>query len=265
MNNNNNNNNIRSLALLLATVGSSGGSSSFADSEENHSHQIVVRVGHKGRRSFILEENEEWSGQDGEGKKCVHDALKKLEHDKTTRVKYEEVLAIMETELYNKAASSCKDERSNNMIKWVDSNYTEMPATYAEFWGGPAHYGYVYYDGALDLATMFEYTQNFTVFGSDVPCLADCYFGGDGCTYLENWLPFAGAISKEQYCSQKWSKIDYAYGALRVCAAKAIADPADGTTKEAYVEHNQANQNSSNTCAYEIWVNDCKPLKVPPQ
>mmetsp|Transcript_15390 Transcript_15390/g.25197 ORF Transcript_15390/g.25197 Transcript_15390/m.25197 type:complete len:130 (-) Transcript_15390:552-941(-) len=95
-----------------------------------------------------------------------------------------------------------------------------MPATYAEFWGGPAHYGYVYYDGALDLATMFEYTQNFTVFGSDVPCLADCYFGGDGCTYLENWLPFAGAISKEQYCSQKWSKIDYAYGALRVCAAK---------------------------------------------
>lgn len=103
------------------------------------------------------------------------------------------------------------------------------------------------------------------MFGSDVPCLADCYFGGDGCTYLENWLPFAGAISKEQYCSQKWSKIDYAYGALRVCAAKAIADPADGTTKEAYVEHNQANQNSSNTCAYEIWVNDCKPLKVPPQ
>ena len=49
----------------------------------------------------------------------MHDALKKLEHDKTTRVKYEEVLAIMETELYNKAASSCKDERSNNMIKWV--------------------------------------------------------------------------------------------------------------------------------------------------
>lgn len=40
-----------------------------------------------------------------------------------------------------------------------DSNYTEMPATYAEFWGGPAHYGYVYYDGALDLATMFEYVM----------------------------------------------------------------------------------------------------------
>ena len=107
-----------------------------------------------------------------------------------------------------------------------------------------------------------RYTENFTVFGSDVPCLADCYLGrGNGCTYLENWLSYAGAVSVEQYCTQKWSKIDYAYGALRACAAKAIADPADGTTKEEYVEHNQANQNSSNACAYEIWVNDCKPLK----
>ena len=103
-----------------------------------------------------------------------------------------------------------------------------------------------------------RYTENFTVFGSDVPCLADCYLGrGNGCTYLENWLSYAGAVSVEQYCTQKWSKIDYAYGALRACAAKAIADPADGTTKEEYVEHNQANQNSSNACAYEIWVNDC--------
>ena len=112
----------------------------------------------------------------------------------------------------------------------------------------------------------YRYTENFTVFGSDVPCLADCYLGrGNGCTYLENWLSYAGAVSVEQYCTQKWSKIDYAYGALRACAAKAIADPADGTTKEEYVEHNQANQNSSNACAYEIWVNDCKPLKAKQQ
>ena len=112
----------------------------------------------------------------------------------------------------------------------------------------------------------YRYTENFTVFGSDVPCLADCYLGcGNGCTYLENWLSYAGAVSVEQYCTQKWSKIDYAYGALRSCAAKAIAEPADGTTKEEYVEHNQANQNSSNACAYEIWVNDCKALKAKQQ
>ena len=106
--------------------------------------------------------------------------------------------------------------------------------------------------------------------GSYVPCLADCYFeGGDGCGGLETWLPYAGAVSVEQYCVQKWSKIDYAYGALRVCAAKAIANPTDGTTKEEYVNQTEAMINSENKCALGYWMNDCKPLKsqskTPPQ
>lgn len=100
------------------------------------------------------------------------------------------------------------------------------------------------------------------MFGSDVTCQTDCYLGGNGCTYLENWLSYAGAVSVEQYCTQKWSKIDSAYFALRACAAEAIADPTDGTTKEEYVEHIRANQNSSDACAYEFWVNECKALKA---
>ena len=96
--------------------------------------------------------------------------------------------------------------------------------------------------------------------GPDVPCIADCYLGiGNGCTYLENRLSHAAAVSVEQYCEQKWFEIDNAFGALRTCAAKAIADPADGITKEEYVERSR-NQ-IGNACGYEIWVNDCKALK----
>ena len=69
----------------------------------------------------------------------------------------------METELYKKAASSCKNEielydRSGGIVCLAEkeSNFTKVPATYAQFWGGESPYGYVYYDGALDLATMFE-------------------------------------------------------------------------------------------------------------
>jgi len=110
------------------------------------------------------------SHQDREGKKCVHDALKELEQGETSveigpyiNLKYEKLLAVMETELYNKAASSCKDEielydRSGGIVCLAEkeSNFTEVPATYAQFWGGESNYGYVYYDGALDLASMFE-------------------------------------------------------------------------------------------------------------
>ncbi len=109
------------------------------------------------------------SHQEREGKKCVHDALRELEQGETNEfgpyvnLKYEKLLAVMETELYNKAASSCKDEielydRSGGIVCLAEkeSNYTKVPATYAQFWGGESTYGYVYYDGALDLASMFE-------------------------------------------------------------------------------------------------------------
>jgi len=106
------------------------------------------------------------SHQDREGKKCVHDALRELEHGETepyVNLKYEKLLAVMETELYNKAASSCKDEMElyDKMggivcLAEKESNFTKVPATYAQFWGGESPYGYVFYDGALDLATMFE-------------------------------------------------------------------------------------------------------------
>ena len=103
--------------------------------------------------------------QEEQGKKCVRDALKKLQHDddESTIFKYEKVLAIMKTDLYKEAASSCKAEielydKVGGVVCLAEkeSNYTKIPATYAQFWGGVDHYGYVYYDGALDLATMFE-------------------------------------------------------------------------------------------------------------
>ena len=95
----------------------------------------------------------------------MHDALKKLEHDddESTIFKYEKLLAIMKTDLYQEAASSCKAEielydKVGGVVCLAEkeSNYTGIPATYAQFWGGLEHYGYVYYVGALDLATMFE-------------------------------------------------------------------------------------------------------------
>ena len=100
----------------------------------------------------------------------MHDALKELEHGETSvefgpyvNLKYEKLLAVMETELYNKAASSCKDEielydKMGGIVCLAEkeSNFTKVPATYAQFWGGESTYGYVYYDGALDLASMFE-------------------------------------------------------------------------------------------------------------
>jgi hypothetical protein len=85
--------------------------------------------------------------------------------------------------------------------------------------------------------------------GSDVPCLASCYVGGDGCEELETWLPYSGAISMEQYCSLKWAEIDEAYEALRVCASKAIAKP-KSASKEEYVNATQNNRISSNSCGF---------------
>ena len=99
----------------------------------------------------------------------MHDALRELEVGQTNKfgpyidLRYEKLLAVMETELYKKAASSCKDEielydRVGGMVCLAEkeSNYTKAPASYAQFWGGESTYGYVYYVGALDLASMFE-------------------------------------------------------------------------------------------------------------
>lgn len=80
----------------------------------------------------------------------MHDALKELEHGETSaeigpyiNLEYEKLLAVMETQLYNKAASSCKDEielydKMGGIVCLAEkeSNFTKVPATYAQFWGG---------------------------------------------------------------------------------------------------------------------------------
>ena len=99
----------------------------------------------------------------------------------------------------------------------------------------------------------YRYTLNFTVFTSDIGCLADCYSGlGDSCNELVSWLPYSGTICQEQYCGLKWAQIDEAYESLRICASKAIAKPSNGMTKEEYVNKTHANQLSSNSCGFDI-------------
>mmetsp|Transcript_1566 Transcript_1566/g.2654 ORF Transcript_1566/g.2654 Transcript_1566/m.2654 type:complete len:259 (-) Transcript_1566:239-1015(-) len=191
-----------------------------------------------------------------EGEKCRTAALKKFEKDQSVKVKRDTLRAIMATDLFREAADYCVAEiqlydRASSLVCLLEeeSNYN---TTYSRFWGGDnSDYGYVYYDGEYDLATMMEYTQNFTILSSNVGCLADCYLGGDGCTELENWLTYSGTICKEQYCSLQWGEIDEAYHALRVCASKAIAVPKDGD-KEAYVDATHSNQVTSNLCAFKM-------------
>ena len=78
-------------------------------------------------------------------------------------------------------------------------------------------------------------------FASDTPagatCLADCYTGlGEACEYKDlDWFKSSyGTVSKEDYCNYQWAGIDNGYNDLKVCAAKAIANPT-AIMKRAYV------------------------------
>jgi len=96
-----------------------------------------------------------------EGELCRIAAIEKMEKDEKNKVKKDVLHAIMQTDLYREAADRCGAEielydRASGLVCLLEkeSNYN---TTYAKFWGGDnTDYGYVYYDGAFDLATMFE-------------------------------------------------------------------------------------------------------------
>lgn len=255
----------RNLALILAVHAGSA----FAAEEKSPSsfRQVAIdaasflrKKGHKHNRNADVAYGPADLPYFGgaEGELCRTTAVQQFENDETIKVKREKIFAVMQTDLYRKAADQCGAEmeiydRASGLVCLLEKE-SSYNTTYASFWGGSnTYYGYVYYDGAYDLATMFEYTFNFTAVGSDIGCLADCYTGlGDSCNALETWLTYSGTICKEQYCSLQWAEIDEAYHALRVCASREIAEPSDGMTKEEYVNKARANQLSSNLCGFDI-------------
>jgi len=255
-------NNARNLALILAIH---AGSASAVEKESSTSslRQVAadaaafLRIEHKHHSTPTVDgptatDLPFFGGEQGNA--CRRAALEKFKNDESIQVKKDALLAIMATDLYHTAVERCGPEiqmydRASGLVCLLEEE-SSYNTTYASFWGGDnSDYGYVYYDGAYDLATMMEYTLSFTVLSSNVGCLADCYLGGDGCTELENWLTYSGTICKEQFCSLKWGEIDEAYHALRVCAVKAIAQPTAGD-KDEYVSATHSNQVTSNLCAF---------------
>lgn len=103
----------------------------------------------------------------------------------------------------------------------------------------------------LSCLSQHRNTQNFTQLGAYATCGVDCYIGkGNGCTDLEPYLPLSGNITANEVCNLQWGEIDDAFCALRVCAAKAIANPADGQTKEEYVNRFLSSQLTSSLCTF---------------
>ena len=144
--------------------------------------------------------------------------------------------AVMATASFAKAKSYCQVEidaynRASALVCLLEKDDEEYPLKYNTFWGDQDG---VYFDGDYDLATMFSQTNNFTEIGITVPCLADCYTGlGDGCSpELIQWLPHYGEIPLEEYCDFAFAGIDNGYNAIKLCAIKAIGQPANITMKE---------------------------------
>ena len=96
-----------------------------------------------------------------EGELCRSDAVEQFENDETCKVKRETIIGIMQTDLYREAADRCVAEmelydRASGLVCLLEKE-SSYNTTYASFWGGDnSYYGYAYYDGAYDLATMFE-------------------------------------------------------------------------------------------------------------
>ena len=139
---------------------------------------------------------------------------------------YQQLSAIMDTELYRTAAKYCQtyideyNELSATML-YVEGQARPPPAvTYQEFWG----LGGSVFDGAYDFASQFLYFANFTSLGSRVTCIADCYCaeGGGDCSDLAPYYPNIGTVSPQTFCSLQWDLIDQGFTKLKICGAMAI-------------------------------------------
>ncbi|KAL7532635.1 hypothetical protein ACHAWF_004191 [Thalassiosira exigua] len=194
-----------------------------------------------------------------EGEECRRAALEEWEEAEESQPyhseygKRENLRAIMETDLFQEARARCDLEvgaydRAGGLVCLLEASSAEEEGlSYAQFWGGGAYF----LDGAHDLATMFEYTGNFTLADGTTTCIADCYTGiGNGCTEEQTWLANAGSVPRERYCDMRWGEIDAAYYALKVCASKAIGVPADDTERVAWVGRYQSNQATNYECSY---------------
>jgi hypothetical protein len=168
--------------------------------------------------------------------------------------------AVMSTELFQTAASYCQPQidmyNQASAVVCLLERQNNYSVTYAAFWEG----GDFFFDGAYDLASMFAPTANFTQIGGFATCGADCYTGiGSGCDGLspDLWMTNYGKISVEEYCDTRWAGIDAGYLAVKLCAAKAIAQPAEdsGISKEDYVETFQFVQATEGECVYKF----CSP------
>ena len=96
-----------------------------------------------------------------QGNACRRAALEKFKNDESIQVKKDALLAIMATDLYRTAVERCGPEiqmydRASGLVCLLEEE-SSYNTTYASFWGGDnSDYGYAYYDGKYDLATMME-------------------------------------------------------------------------------------------------------------
>ena len=94
------------------------------------------------------------------GRRCRRDVVEQMENDEAITAKRQALLAIMKTELYLEAVGRCGAEislydSSAGLVCLLEKE-SSYNTTYARFWGGDGLYGYVFYDGLFDLATMFQ-------------------------------------------------------------------------------------------------------------
>lgn len=163
----NNSNHITLLLLLLAVATDNcEAASSAAVEEETATFQKIAA----GTASYLRKKTGDdrisadttdlpyFGGQPGA--ECVSDAVERWK--KEGGPVYESLLATMETDLYKLTAARCAPEiaaydRAGALVCLLEKE-SDNDITYAKFWGNEDSdvNGYQYYDGAIDLATMFS-------------------------------------------------------------------------------------------------------------
>ena len=240
------------IAAALLIVG--GVSGAALDNKDEERIYFPGDEGEKCRVNAL----EEWLST-GEGDRA---SLNPSYEDGVTKERLDNVMA---TELYKRAKDKCSAEielynRASGVVCLLESQ-ASYDLNYTDFWmGGP-----YYLDGEFDLATMFQYTANFTQIAIEVGfCMADCYLGGEvggeTCEVNKVWMKNYGKISLEQYCNMEWGRIDMAFFSLKLCAAEAIGAPTstsdEGMSKGEYVGKMQAQEVTYSICKYRYCDSD---------
>ena len=96
-----------------------------------------------------------------EGSQCRRNVVELMENDELIAAKRQDLLAIMKTQLYLEVVNRCSNEislydQASGLVCVLEEERSNYNTTYAQFWGGDGLYGYVFYDGHFDLATMFQ-------------------------------------------------------------------------------------------------------------